>query len=127
MLKQLSEILDLVRSVAGGCLERLLLSASTVVPFIPQKLDLMEAMKLNAQQTTRNIAIDNNYGAPSITFPMVVKAMNIDTFFEDIVSDIVISVGGITESVVEYASLWFLEWAKVLKPSEAWKLFVPIV
>ncbi len=115
MLKQLCEKMDLVRSVAGGCLERLLLSTSPVVSFIPQKKVLIKAMNLNPYRKHEGSILTNNYTVPSITFPMVVKAMNVDEFFEDIISGIVISVGGITESVVKYASSSHLEWVKILR------------
>jgi len=115
MLKQLCEKMDLVRSVAGGCLERLLLSTSPVVSFIPQKKVLIKAMNLNPYRKHEGSILTNNYTVPSITFPMVVKAMNVDEFFEDIISGIVISVGGITESVVKYASSSLLEWVKILR------------
>jgi hypothetical protein len=115
MLKQLSEKMDLVRSVAGACLERILLSTSPIVSFIPQKAVLIEAMNLKPHQNTVRDALANNYGVPSITFPMVVRAMNIEDFFEDIISGIIISVGGITESVVKYAALSLLEWVKIMK------------
>jgi hypothetical protein len=115
MLKQLCEKMDLVRSVAGGCLERLLLSTSPVVSFIPQKIVLIRAMNLNPYRKKEGSILTNNYAVPSIAFPMVVRAMNVDEFFEDIISGIVISVGGITESVVKYASSSLLEWVKILR------------
>ncbi len=115
MLKQLCEKMDLVRSVAGGCLERILLSSSPVVTFIPQKMVLLTAMNLNPYRKKEGEILTNNYAMPSITFPMVVKAMNIDEFFQDIISGIVISVGGITESVVKFATSSLLEWVKILR------------
>jgi len=108
MLKQLSEKLDLVRNEAGSCLQRLLTSKTPAVPFVSHRKLLVEALLLNKNEQI-------NWASPETTFPLVMRAINIDTFFDSILSGLVISVGGLTESVQKSSSKAFLEYIRALK------------
>ena len=109
MLKQLSEKLDLVRNQAGTCLQRLLTTTDPIVPFVSHRKLLVEALLLNTSDD------QINWATPEITFPLVMRAINIDTFFDDILSGLVISVGGLTESVQKSSSKAFMEYIRALK------------
>ena len=112
MLKQLSEKLDAVRNQAGTCLQRILTSQDPVVPFVPSKEVLLDALTLNSNK-------EINWAKPETTFPLVMRAINIDVFFEEILSGMIISVGGLTESVTKYSSKSFLEYIRALKSVKA--------
>ncbi len=111
MLKQLSEKLDLVRNQAGTCLQRLLSTKHPAVPFVSHKKLLLEALLLNSSD-------QRNWATPEITFPLVMRAINIDTFFYDILSGVIVSVGGLTESVQKSSSKAFMDYLKALKSAK---------
>jgi len=115
-LKQLSEKLDAVRNQAGICLERLLLCTAPVVPFISCKDILLEALSLDDPIKSSDLSTASvNWANPASTFPLVMRAINIDTFFENIVSGLIISVGGLTESVTKHSSKQFLDYLRALQ------------
>ena len=109
MLKQLSEKLDVVRNQAGVCLEAILTNKKTLVPFVYSRQNLVEALLLQNE---------TNWSNPESTFPLVMRAINIDEFFHGILSGIVISVGGLTQSVTKQSSKSFLEYTKALKATK---------
>jgi len=115
-LKQLSEKLDAVRHQAGSCLERLLLNTSPTVPFVSCRDLLLEALKLDGQSVSHDFnKVSINWANPESTFPLLMRVINIDTFFESIVSGLVISVGGLTESVTKHSSKQFMDYLRVLQ------------
>ena len=105
LLKQLSEKLDNVRMCAGTCLEKLLRSEEPTIPFIPSRSALEKALGLQEQDHI-------NWANPSVTFPMVMQSASIDGLFEYIVAGMVISVGGLTESVTKSSTSALLEWTR---------------
>jgi tubulin-specific chaperone D len=107
LLKQLGEKLDVVRCKAGECLERLLTNSSPRLLFVPHRERLVRALSLREQST--------NWADPAITFPLVMRVVNIDEFTEPILSGIVISVGGLTESVSKSSSAALFEWIRELR------------
>jgi hypothetical protein len=110
LLKQLAEKLDNVRQCAGVCLRRILSADNPEINGIQQKQELMYALGL---QESNAQLLDRNWSDPALTFPMVMKAASITVFLEDVFAGIVISVGGLTESVAKHATAAMLEWAKV--------------
>jgi len=121
LLKQLSEKLDSVRCHAGLSLERLLSSKRPKIPFVSHKSLLIEALRLDSisppttTTSPKGEKVNKNYSNPAYTFPLVMRAVNIDAFFEYIISGMIISVGGLTESVVKSSTFSLLEWLKGLK------------
>ena len=107
LLKQFGEKLDVVRCKAGECLERLLTNSSPRLPFVPHRQMLMRALSLHECSI--------NWADPSQTFPLIMKAANIDEFTEPILSGIVVSVGGLTESVSKSSSAALFEWVRGLR------------
>ena len=113
LLKQLSEKLDNVRLCAGSCLETLLRNEAPSLPFVPSRPTLEEALGLASIRTTERNHV--NWSNPAVTFPMVMKAACIDELFEYIISGLVISVGGLTESVTKAATSAMLDWTRASK------------
>ncbi len=111
LLKQLGEKLDAVRCKAGECLERLLTNDSPRLPFVSNRNMLFLALNLHEQST--------NWSDPAQTFPLLMKAALIDEFTEPILSGIVISVGGLTESVSKSSSASLFEWIRGLRAAKA--------
>ena len=110
LLKQLSEKLDAVRCEAGECIERLLNMESPCVPFVPCQDLLIKELDLNTPKNWSNTAL---------TFPLLMCVVNIDGFIEPILSGIVISVGGLTESVSKSSSAALFEWIRSLRSARA--------
>ncbi|KAL3803856.1 hypothetical protein HJC23_004018 [Cyclotella cryptica] len=111
LLKQFGEKLDAVRSQAGLCIERLLTNDSPRLPFVPCRHMLIRALNLNGQP--------KNWSNPALTFPLLMCAVNIEGFQEPILSGIVISVGGLTESVSKSSSAALFEWIRELRNAKA--------
>ena len=105
LLKQLSEKLDLIRAHAGKCLVRLLLSESPLVPFVPRRADLVKALELNMEAKV-------NWSSASSTYKLVMNAACINEFFYDIISGMVTSVGGLSESVTRCSEEAILAWTR---------------
>lgn len=110
-LKQLSEKLDLVRNHAGNCIYRLLTSNKPRIPFVNSRKLLQEALGTDGG--------NKNWANPEETYPLIMKSINIDTFFHYIIDGIVISVGGLTESVSRYSTKALLEYIRALKAAKA--------
>lgn len=108
LLKQLSEKLDVIRNQAGISLRRILTSDNPYVPFVYGRQNLIDSLSLRKGQ-------DINWANPESTFPLVMRAIDLDEYFDDILSGIVISVGGLTESVAKSSSKSFLEYLRALK------------
>lgn len=111
LLKQLGEKLDLVRCKAGECLERLLMNASPRLPFVPFRRILVQALGLNER--------GKNWADPALTFPLLMKVCSSHDFTEPILSGVVISVGGLTESVSKSSSASLFEWIRGLRTAKA--------
>lgn len=112
LLKQLSEKLDSARVEAGLCLYRILNRRNPEVPFIPRKSCLIGCF-----DTVGGCFSDHglNWADASCTFPMVGAALEIPEFFPSIIAGMVISVGGLTESVAKYSKAALLSWTKNAK------------
>ena len=119
LLKQFSEKLDNARVEAGNCLQRILSKRDPKIPFIPEKGFLVgECLGLvNATDTETSIQ-HINWADASLTFPMVAKAASKDAYFPFIISGMIISVGGLTESVAKHSNAALLQLAKQAKGSK---------
>eukprot|EP00953_Heterococcus_sp_UTEX-ZZ885_P004455 2914-Heterococcus_DN1.PRE.3 len=126
LLKQLAEKLDAVRDVAGIVLQRLLTAQlpQLRLPYVPCRRQLVAALQLESQQkqqqqqqqaSTTTSSGDSsavNWATPAVTFPMVVKALSLPPYHAAVASGLVISVGGLTESVVKHSAAALLSWAR---------------
>lgn len=120
LLKQLAEKLDAVRSEAGKCLIRILQQFDPRLPYIPRRRELLVALQSadGGSMGHQNI----NWADSSVTFPLVMKAAQIDTYFGFIISGLVISVGSLTQSVSKHASGVFLQWVKDANKTDVQRL-----
>ena len=111
LLKQLAEKLDAVRSEAGDCLWRLLTYTEPIIPFIPEKEQLMEIL---VGDTSTGISVDQNinWANPSVTFPLVTRCLDLETYFPFVVSGLIISVGCLSQSVAKEAATALVAWVK---------------
>jgi len=105
LLKQLSEKLDNVRLCAGTCLEKVLRSTDPILPHIPSRSELEDALGLEQRDHI-------NWANPTVTFPMVMRSAYIGDMFEYVIAGMVISVGGLTESVTKSSTSALLEWTR---------------
>ena len=113
--KQLSEKLDAVRLHAGNCLERMLLSKNPSVPFIPQKAYLIEVLGLRSNESKSQEGFTINWAHAPSTYPLVMKVVSVPSMFDAIISGIIISVGGLTESVVRSSKTALFDWIRTVK------------
>lgn len=117
ILKQLSEKLDAVRYQAGVCLESLLLGPCGI-PFIPQKEMFLEGLDFENKCSSHDNKLKLNWANPELTFPILMRIVNINAFFQPIISGIVISVGGLTESVTKHSTKSFLDYLRALQKAK---------
>ncbi len=119
ILKQLAEKLDAVRNHAGNCLEQLTLGPDEL-PFIPCKEMLVEAVEFgnHFESSHDNNESKLNWGSPELTFPILMRVVNIDAFFRYIISGLVISVGGLTESITKHSTKSFLDYLRALQKTK---------
>jgi len=117
--------MDTVRTKAGESIVRLLTSANPRIPFIPERSNLMAAIcladhspSLSCQFYVDNRGCENecniNWANAAKTFPLMMRAVNIEAYFGDIISGIIISVGGLSESIVKNSTSALLEWVRTL-------------
>ncbi|TYZ57878.1 hypothetical protein PybrP1_000306 [[Pythium] brassicae (nom. inval.)] len=102
--KQLAEKLDGVRLVAGRTLFRVLHSTSPRVDAIPDRLAL--------EQTVFPPSLQVNWSMAHDTFPLTVQMMSSPEYLEAVASGLVLSVGGLTESVVKSSKAALFAWVR---------------
>ena len=71
-----------------------------------------------------NESRQRNWANPSETFPLVMRvaALGVDVFFDNIISGMVISCGGLTESVTKHATKSLLEYLRCLKSNASFAI-----
>eukprot|EP00741_Cyanophora_paradoxa_P003051 tig00000663_g2963.t1 len=99
LLKQLAEKIDRVRRVAGEVLHRLLHAREPAVPGVPHRAELEEIFP--AEECGPGAGM--NWAAPGATFPRVVRALALPAYASPVLSGLVVSVGGLTESLVRHS------------------------
>jgi hypothetical protein len=115
IVKQLSEKIDSVRQKAGDCLTRVMLLSSIAV-FVPCRAEIVEALGIEDEN-------DHNWSDASFTFPRVVKLLSLNIekgedqrcgalYYTSVLSGLIVSAGGLTESVNKEASFVLIEFAK---------------
>ncbi|KAL4175352.1 hypothetical protein KRP22_000320 [Phytophthora ramorum] len=104
LAKQLAEKLDSMRMTAGNVLFRFLHSTSPRVDGIPDRFQLEKQIFPSTLTVNWSMAHD--------TFPLVVKMMDIPEFMEEVAAGLVVSVGGLTESVVKASKGALFGWMR---------------
>ena len=103
--------MDFVRSEAAKCLLVLLDEKSSIEAYITEKQMLIDALT-PSQFSGRLTYPSVNWADASITYPMVMEAAEIDEYFSYVISGLVLSVGGLTKSITENASLVLVKWTR---------------
>lgn len=111
LLKQFAEKLDAVRSHAGECLARILTHTTPSIPFVSQKQQLLESLEL-LPQSDGTLKI-TNWANASTTYRMAMSAADVHEFFSFVISGMVISVGGLGESVTTSSEEALLAWVRI--------------
>jgi hypothetical protein len=111
LLKQFSEKLDFVRSEAARCLLTLLDEKSPAKAYITNRQILLDALT-PPQFIGRLTYQSSNWAEASITYPMVMKAAEIDEYFGYVISGLILSTGGLTKSVTQNSSLVLIQWVR---------------
>ena len=129
IIKQLSEKLDQVRSIAGNSLQNILRSVDPLIPDIIDRETLVKEMKIMQQinhnqhntqskksEKNENSEVGNiedsttltdiDWSMPELVFPFAVNGImkNSNYYFETVFSGLVIAVGGMSEQIVRESS-----------------------
>jgi len=116
LLKQFSEKLNFVRSQAAKCLLALLDDDSPVKPYILHRESLVDALSPpNPNQTP-------NWASASMTYAMVMKAAEIDEYFDYVIKGLVLSTGGLTKDITINSSQVLIQWVKSANNNKLEKL-----
>lgn len=102
LIQQSLEKIDRTRSCAGEIMVRLLRSDSPKVEYVPCRSMLLDALGHDMD------VID--WLAPSDTFPRMIQMLSIDTYRLPGILGIVVSVGGLTESLVRHSAASLLDF-----------------
>ena len=108
LLKQFSEKLNFVREEAAKCLLALLNDNNPVKMYINNRTALIDALSPSGIDNTKSI----NYGDASITYPMVMKAAEIDRYFGCVIKGLVLSTGGLTKAITQNSSQVLIKWVR---------------
>lgn len=115
LLKQLGEKLDWVRSEAGSALSRLVTCKDPIVPCILNRFALETLVGAESSAVS--------WSNPSTVFPRLIQFLKPDAvsnrsneaysaYFYSTLSGLVVSVGGLSESVVKGSSEAILHWCR---------------
>ena len=120
IMKQLAEKLDIVRDVAGSVLRNLVAATDEASTPIPNRAEIVACnspVLLQKHGKDTLSALNINWGQPGDVFPYLMYLMETGSvYFDAIVSGTIISVGGMTETVVKESSKALLHWcADMLK------------
>ncbi|KAH7659511.1 Tubulin-specific chaperone D C-terminal protein [Dioscorea alata] len=104
LAKQAVEKLDKLREVSCKILQRILYNQSYLIPFIPHR-EVLEDIIPNKT--------DLMWGMPSVSYPRLVKLLQFSCYSRHVLSGLVVSVGGLQESLQRTALCALLEYVNV--------------
>ena len=110
VLKQLCEKLDAVRDCAG----KVLLELVPLATHVPDHPALAAAFGVGTEAV-----VSFKGGNPAVIFPRVVQLLGLETYHPAVVSGLIISVGGLTESVVKASLGAMVDWAQGVRRHDA--------
>ncbi|GIY26319.1 tubulin-specific chaperone D [Caerostris darwini] len=102
ILQQCTEKIDRTRAVAGNVFENLLMN-NPKVPHIPYHTELIEIFN-------SDVCDEINWASPGDTFQHFVKCLNFPCYRNSLLLGFIVSVGGLTESLVKYSSSAFVSY-----------------
>eukprot|EP00249_Psilotum_nudum_P020538 c27747_g1_i1 orf=323-4195(+) len=104
LVKQIMEKIDRVREVAGRTLQKIVHNKKVPIPFIPHNDEL-------------GFIVPNdpcfNWGVPADVFPRLVHLLKFPEYQSFVISGLVISIGGLSESLSRIALTAMLDFLKV--------------
>ena len=103
MLQQASEKIDRTRAIAGHSFARLLHSKSPEIPDFPY---LDELRHLFSEEVLAKL----NWSSAADTFPLLVQVLALSSYRHSVLLGMLISVGGLTESLVRHSSASLLAY-----------------
>lgn len=112
LAQQASEKIDRYRAHAGDVLLRLLHCKDPAVPHIPHQEELLTIFPL---ETRTNL----NWKAPSQAFHYITRLLGLSHYQYHTLLGLTVSVGGITESTVQYSSQSLFEYLKGIQSDYA--------
>lgn len=101
IVKQAVEKMDKLREVAAKVLQRILYDEATFVPFIPYREKLEEIIPNRA---------DLKWAVPSFSYPRFVQLLRVSCYSKYVLSGLVISIGGLQDSLRKAALGALLEY-----------------
>ncbi|XP_072985032.1 tubulin-folding cofactor D isoform X1 [Typha latifolia] len=101
LAKQAVEKIDKIRDVAAKTLQRILYNQKQYIPFIPHRKLLEDIVPSNT---------DLKWGVPAVSYPRFVQLLGISCYSGPVLSGLVISVGGLQESLQKASVTALLEY-----------------
>ncbi|KAJ4980759.1 hypothetical protein NE237_031596 [Protea cynaroides] len=106
LLKQAVEKIDKIRETAGKILQRILSNERILVPCIPYREKLEEIVPNEA---------DVKWGVPTFSYPRFVRLLQFSCYSKFLISGLVISVGGLQDSLRKASLTALLEYLQDTK------------
>ncbi|KAL5728185.1 hypothetical protein ACHQM5_001298 [Ranunculus cassubicifolius] len=110
LLKQSVEKMDKLRIAAIKTLKRILINGKIFVPCIPHRKSLEKAVAVRD---------DLEWGVPAFSYPRLVRLIKFSCYSRYVLSGLVISVGGLQESLRKATVTALLEYLKFAENKEA--------
>ena len=134
LLKQLGEKLDTVREVAGGILENVVHSVDPDIVSIPDRCVLRGGLAQIANKVTANSADEKSsattsgtcsshtdslrWTQPKYVYTFLTGILDSNHYFAQVISGLVISIGGLSEGIVKESLAALLLWCNMLKSAK---------
>lgn len=107
--KQAVEKIDKVREIAGRALQRILHNDNIFVPYIPHRCELEVIVPKDGTF---------NWAAPSNCFPCLVRLLQFNEYRSSVLSGLVISIGGLADSLRKASLSALLEYIQISSDGE---------
>ncbi|KAL3615585.1 hypothetical protein CASFOL_041246 [Castilleja foliolosa] len=101
IIKQAVEKMDKIRESAARILQRILYNKTTFVPNIPHR-DILEQIVPDEA--------DFKWGVPTVSYPHFVRLLQVGCYSKYVVSGLVISIGGLQESLAKASTSALLDY-----------------
>ncbi|XWS27418.1 hypothetical protein CRYUN_Cryun26dG0113500 [Craigia yunnanensis] len=102
--KQAVEKMDKLREVAAKVLQRILYHKEIFIPFIPYREKIEEIVPNET---------DLKWGVPTFSYPLFVQLLQFSCYSRPVLSGLVISIGGLQDSLRKASLSTFLEYLQV--------------
>ncbi|XP_043695428.1 tubulin-folding cofactor D [Telopea speciosissima] len=110
LLKQAVEKIDKIRETAGKILQRILSNESILVPCMPYREKLEEIVPNE---------VDVKWGVPTFSYPRFLQLLQFSCYSKFLISGLVISVGGLQDSLRKASLSALLEYLQDIQNDES--------